>query len=58
LVGAFRFVVVPLLLVGEEFDEHEDEDGFREDGVINPEVVTSYSGAQQENVCWCCDEEK
>ena len=58
MVCGFRLVKVPLLLVGEEFDDDEDENDFGENAVVNIDVVAFDSGNEEEDVGWGCDGEE
>jgi hypothetical protein len=49
---------LPLLVVGEELEEDEEEDEFREKGVVTGEFVACDAGRKQEDVSWCCDSEE
>jgi hypothetical protein len=56
LVGALGFVVVPLLAVGEELHDDDEEHEAAEDGVVLGELVAGDAGAEEEEVCGGGDE--
>ena len=50
LVKRFCLVEVPLLLVGEEFENDKAEDDFCEDLVVDGEVVSGQARAEEEDI--------
>jgi hypothetical protein len=56
LVGSLGFVVVPLLAVGEELHDDDEEHEAAEDGVVTGEFVAGDAGAEEEEVCGGGDE--
>lgn len=45
----------PLLMVGEELEEHEQEDKFGKEVVVGGEAVAREARGEEEDVGGCCD---